>query len=317
MKRMKFRGLYPATVTPFNPDLSIDHAGLRNHLVATAAVDGVKGLVVNGHLGEILSLSDAEKVEVVRTAIEVKRSGQVVVAGLEARNLPEAIAQGTGAREAGADALLVFPPVDVRPYRRLARHPEPVRAFFRTLDAEVGLPMIVFQYPDSSGCSYSVEVLGELAKIDTVVGIKAATENVLDYTKVWNSLHDELSILPACDAPALLGMLLHGAHGALIGISVIGPEHWVQVVKAAREGCAEEARRVFNAVCIPIMAGVWENNEPKGPTSVVAATKEALVQLGQFPCSKVRPLAVDVTDDIRVRIRATLQQTGLLESALA
>ena len=316
MKRMTFRGLYPATVTPFNADLSLDFDGLRNHLKATAGVDGVKGLVVNGHLGEILSLGDDEKAGIVRVATEVRRPGQTVVAGLEARNLAEAVAQGRKAREAGADALLVFPPVDVRPYRRLSRHVGPVVEFFEVLDREVGLPMVIFQYPDSSGCSYSVEVLDELAKLENVVGVKAATENVLRYTEVWDALHEELSILPACDAPALLGMLLHGAHGSLIGISVIGPEHWVSLVAAALGGRAEEARRIFNGVCIPIMNGVWENNEPRGPTSVVAATKEALVQLGQFPCSKVRPLAVDVTAEIRERIRVTLIQVGLLEPAL-
>src|SRR5690606_17137519 len=47
-------GLLPATVTPFNADMQVDFPALEAHLGATAAAPGVRGLVVNGHIGEIL-----------------------------------------------------------------------------------------------------------------------------------------------------------------------------------------------------------------------------------------------------------------------
>jgi hypothetical protein len=74
----------------------------------------------------------------------------------------------------------------------------------------------------------------------------------------------------------------------------------------------ERARRVFEASCAPIMEHVWENHVPTRISSEVAATKEALVQLGQLPSSRVRPPAIDVDDTVRAAIRRGLLEAGLL-----
>jgi 4-hydroxy-tetrahydrodipicolinate synthase len=67
-KSISFRGLYPATVTPFAEDLSIDIPSLRKHLRTVASTSGVKGIVVNGGVGEILQLSHDEQVLIAKEA---------------------------------------------------------------------------------------------------------------------------------------------------------------------------------------------------------------------------------------------------------
>ena len=191
-----------------------------------------------------------------------------------------------------------------------------VYRFFQALDREIDLPMIVFQYPDSSGCAYSLEALSAIASLPNVVAVKAASGTVTRYVGVWNALHDKLSVLAAVDSPPLLGMLLHGTHGALIGISVIATSHWARLLAAASEGDAETARRIYNKVCIPLMDAVFENQEATSPTSEAACVKQALVQLGQIPSSRVRPPAVDVTEEHRARIGHALATAGLLEKSL-
>jgi 4-hydroxy-tetrahydrodipicolinate synthase len=312
MSHPPISGLYPATVTPFAEDLSIDVPALDHHLRTVAAADGVTGLVVNGHLGEILTLSLDERATVVAAARRAVRDGQLVVAGIEGRTPADAVRDGLAAKAAGADALLVLPPIDVRPFRRLAANPEVVVPFFAELGERIGLPMIVFQYPGHSGSAYSIEVLNRLADLPDVVGVKAATGHVTPYTEIWDRLHERVAVLPASDAPPLLGMLMHGAHGALIGISVIGPQHWAEIVDASRNGQAERARCLFNDFALPLMAGVFENQEPTRPASEAARTKEALVQLGLIPSSRVRRPAVDVDDADRRTIEICLKQAGLL-----
>ena len=310
---MKFRGLYPATVTPFDKQLKIDTGALEKHFHATSEPRGVSGLVVNGHIGEVLTLSDAEREQVVRIAVGCRRPGQVVVAGVEGRTAEKAVRHAARARDAGADALLVLPPFDVRPYRKLVAHVDSVKGFFEELDAKVGLPMVVFQYPKRSLCSYPVDVLSAISEVKSVAAIKVAAENTTDYAEVWESVGDRLSILAASDSPPLLGMLLYGAHGALIGISVIGTEHWSEMVSAAAGGQAERARAIYKKVAVPLMDAVFENQQPTTPVSDAATTKEALVQLGQIPSSRVRPPAVGV-DHVRAKlIGEGLRQAGLLE----
>jgi 4-hydroxy-tetrahydrodipicolinate synthase len=310
-KSLVLRGLYPATITPFKADLSVDYDALRRHLSETAQTPGVKGLAVNAGLAEILQLSDEEKKKILALARSVMLPGQLLISGIEGRG-PAAITDGLLAKAAGADALLVLPPFDVRPYRRLAQDPDSVYGFFKMLDEQVDLPMIIFQYPDPSGCAYSIPALVKAATLKNVVGLKAACGTVTRYVQLWEALHDKISVLAALDSPPLLGMILHGVHGALIGIGVINTPKWVELIAAAMDNDAATATRIHRDFCIPIMDGVFENQEPSSPTSEVACVKEALVQLGQIPNSLVRHPAVNVTDLHRAHVKHALIAAGLL-----
>ena len=310
-KSLVLRGLYPATITPFKADLSVDYDALRRHLSETAQTPGVKGLAVNAGLAEILQLSDEEKKKILALARSVMLPDQLLISGIEGRG-PAAITDGLLAKAAGADALLVLPPFDVRPYRRLAQDPDSVYGFFKMLDEQVDLPMIIFQYPDPSGCAYSIPALVKAATLKNVVGLKAACGTVTRYVQLWEALHDKISVLAALDSPPLLGMIMHGVHGALIGIGVINTPKWVELIAAAMDNDAATATRIHRDFCIPIMDGVFENQEPSSPTSEVACVKEALVQLGQIPNSLVRHPAVNVTDLHRAHVKHALIAAGLL-----
>ena len=311
-KSLILRGLYPATITPFKSDLSVDYEALERHLKETAHTPGVKGIAVNAGPAEILQLSDEEKKSILKLARKVLLPGQLLISGIEGRG-PAAVHDGLLAKEAGADALLVLNPFDARPYRRLAQNPESVYQFYKMLDEQVDLPMIVFQYPDPSGCAYSLESLVRISDIPNVVAIKAACGTVTRYVQIWEALHDKVSVLAALDSPPLLGMLMHGVHGALIGISVIHTQKWVELIDAAMQGDAVKAQIIHRDFCIPIMDGVFENQEPSSPTSEVACVKEALVQLGQISNSLVRPPAVNVTDTHRSHVKHALVSSGLLK----
>ena len=312
-KALVLSGLYPATITPFKADLSVDYDALARHLKETAHTPGVKGIAVNAGLAEILQLSDEEKQKILKLAREVMLPEQTLISGIEGRG-PAAVKDGLLAKEAGADALLVLNPFDARPYRRLAQNPESAYQFYKLLDEQVDLPMIVFQYPDQSGCAYSLESLVRISSIPNVVAIKAACGTVTRYVQIWEALHDKLTILAALDSPPLLGMILHGVHGALIGISVIDTPKWVELIDAAMSGDAVKAQKIHREFCIPIMDGVFENQEPSSPTSEVACVKEALMQLGQIPNSLVRPPAVNVTEDHRAHVRHGLISSGLIKA---
>lgn len=312
-RTLQLRGLYPATVTPFDAGLAIDWVGLERHLEETLGAQGVRGVAVNGGLGELFQLSLAEQEEIVRLSRRLARPGQLVIAGIEGRSAASLAQAGRVAKRAGADALLVFPPFDSRAYRRLATDTASVLALFEALDKAVDLPLVVFQYPPQSGCAYSPAVLRALAGIPNVVAVKAATAGDFDaYRQVWDALHDLVAVLPGVDSPPLIDMLRHGADGALIGISAIAPDAWARLLRLVEDGKDAEADALYDRLCRPLMTAVFEDQRPKRLTHEAAATKEALVQMGQFACSRVRPPAVDVTQEAREAIRQALEQGGLV-----
>lgn len=308
------RGLFPATVTPFTDALAVDYVALESHLREMAATDGVTGVVVNSGIGELLQLTADECDKIIQLAIRVRRPDQLVIAGIDGRSVAEYVAAGRRARAAGASALLVLPPFDKRPYRRLAAHVPTVYNFFAELDRAINLPMVIFQYPPNSGCAYPIDVLSAIAELKNVVAVKAATMGDMKaYAEVWNALKDRLSVLAGVNSPPLIDMLRHGAHGALIGIGAIMPQVWADLLRYVKEGDSAAADALYDKICKPLMASVFENQQPRRLVAESAATKEALVQLGRIPCSRVRPLAMDVDEATRSVIRTSLVAAGLVK----
>jgi 4-hydroxy-tetrahydrodipicolinate synthase len=307
--------LFPATVTPFTETLAVDYVALDSHLREMAATDGVTGIVVNSGIGELLQLTADECDEIIRRALAIRRADQLVIAGVDGCSTAEYVAAGLRARAAGADALLVLPPFDKRAYRRLAAHVPTVTNFFAELDRAIDLPMVIFQYPPNSGCGYPIDVLRAIAELKNVVAVKVATMgDVGAYAQVWDALKDKVSILVGVDSPPLIDMLRHGAHGALIGIGAILPHVWVDLLRLVQKDDRRAADALYDKICKPLMASVFENQKPTRLVAESAATKEALVQLGKIPSARVRPLAMDVDAATRSMIRASLIAAGLVKA---
>lgn len=311
---MSIQGLIPATLTPFRADGAIDHDALATHIATVASASRLYGIAVNGHAGEILALDEDERQAVIATARKALPKGLKLIAGIESHSAEGLVRQGLKAREAGADMLLVIPPFDVRVYRHLSHNKDAVLHVFRELDRRVALPMIVFQYPEPSGCSYSLDALEAISELDHVVAIKASSGSPAKYAELHDRMADKLALLPAADSPSLLGMLLHGAPGSLIGISVVGTQQWSDLVHEATRGDARRAKDLHNRFAVPLMRGIFEYHMHWTATCPFGATKEALVQLGQFPSSWVRHPGVLVDQRRKTEIHRSLIESGLLKA---
>lgn len=308
---MKLTGLIPATVTPFDREGAINDVDLSRHIERCAGVKGVYGVAVNGHAGEILALRPSERTHVVKMAAEAIPPGKKVISGIDGRTIEDLVNDGKSAKDNGADALLVLPPFDVRPYRNLASEESIVKTYFEKISDQVDLPMIVFLYPDKDGCTYPDNVLMKLTEIPNVVGIKAGAGNVTRYSGIWESLSKHTSVLAANDSPELFGMLLRGAHGALIGISVIGTEVWSELITSVMNGNLQNANKLFNEFSIPLAKTIFENQNPVTKISPFASTKEALFQLGELSSPTVRFPSVPPDEQKRAEISKVLHKIGL------
>src|SRR5215472_15520504 len=168
-------GVIPAVLLPFDNDLSIDEASFRKHLRDVAATPGISAITVNAHSTEVASCSFEEQ----RRVLDITRSeiGRrlPVVNGIWADGSLEAARLARMASEGGASALLVFPP---GPFT-LGQSVEMVLTHFRRIADATDLPLIVFQYPLSSGQGYPKDTLLRLCEeVPSIRAIKDWSGNV-------------------------------------------------------------------------------------------------------------------------------------------
>jgi len=157
-------GVLPATLCPFHEDESIDEEGLKAYMQELAAVDGIKGVVCNGHTGEITSLRPRERAHVTKLTAEAVKNEVKVVSGVSAEGSLEATDYALAAKEAGADGILLMPP---HHWLRFGRTSETAVGFFQDV-AEADISIVVHQYPAWTKASYSLAEMLELVKIPQV-----------------------------------------------------------------------------------------------------------------------------------------------------
>jgi 4-hydroxy-tetrahydrodipicolinate synthase len=310
-KSLHLRGLYPAPSVPFDRQLNIIESEFSAHIAAMGRVRGIGGVAVNGHQGEIAALTPRERQRVIELARENLPKHQTVISGVLSPSIAEAAQQIKDAKSAGADAALVLPPFDYMPRRVLAKSWEAPYAFFAALADRCDLPLVVFQYPHASGIAYTTEAMVRIAEIDTVVGVKHAIRNLGLYAEQYEALKGKISVLAARDAPGLMTKMFVGCDGCCVGIANIAPEVWADFTTCCLEHRFNEAREVFMASLLPLMQHCWAENAQRATTHS-ASTKEALVQLGIFSSSHVRPPEQDVNDAERQDIHLGLEKAGLL-----
>ena len=108
--KVKWSGVFPAVLIPFKDDYSIDEEGFRSLVRWVASHEGVNGIVVNGHTGEIMTLLPEERAEAVRIAADELKGRIPVISGVSAEGTIEAIQHAQAVEKAGGSGILLMPP---------------------------------------------------------------------------------------------------------------------------------------------------------------------------------------------------------------
>jgi 4-hydroxy-tetrahydrodipicolinate synthase len=305
--RLRFQGCMPANLLPFTADLQVDEPAYRKHLRCLADTEGVTGIVANGHAAEVSSLSRAERQRTLAIALDEIAGTIPVMAGIYSDGTLEAVELARDAQAAGAAGLLVFPPTLFVWGAQLK--PDMVLRHFSLLADAVDLPLVVFEYPPSSGVGYSPETLSELCKIPSVAAVKDWSNDIVAYEKNLRALRASgrpVSMLSAFTT-SLLATFLLGADGCISGMGSVTADLQAGLFAAVKAGNLEKAHRV-NERLAPLV------NVFYAPPFVDMHNrmKEALVILRRIPSAHVRPPLTPVSDDERHRIRLALRESGLV-----
>jgi 4-hydroxy-tetrahydrodipicolinate synthase len=303
---LRFSGVMPANILPFKADLSIDEPAYRRHVRWLVDARGVTGLVANGHAAEVASLSREERKRALAMALDEVAGGCPVVAGVYSDGTAEAVELARDARHGGAAGILVFPPTlfmwgaQPKPYM-VVRH-------FSEIAPAVDMPIVVFEYPPSSGIGYAPETLGTLCAIPQVAAVKDWSNEIVAFERNLRALRASgrpVAMLSSFTM-SLMSTFLLGADGAISGMGSVAADLQAELFEACQKGDLDGARGV-NDRLDPLVRVFY------APPFVDMHNrmKEALVLLGRIPAAHVRPPLTPVSDAERRAIRGALVAAGL------
>ncbi|RDJ99066.1 dihydrodipicolinate synthase family protein [Paraburkholderia lacunae] len=298
-----FNGIYAATLCPLDAQgRRLDEAALARHLEDVAAVDGIVGLLINGHAGENFVFSRDEKRRVVEIAHSVCGERSIIVAGVNSEDSYEAQAHTDDAKRAGADAMLLFPPFSWA----LSTDLDTVVAHHRIANANARLPMMLYQAGVSTGAmAYTEPMLRALIGLPEVVAIKEGSWETAAYEgnrRFVKSTAPHVAVMASGDEH-LFTCFAVGTEGSLVSLAAVVPELIVALYRAVLRGDLAEAQRL-HARIYPLAKAIY-GTAPGSHAS--ARLKACLHLLGKFPHASMRPPIPPLS----------AAETGRLESALS
>jgi 4-hydroxy-tetrahydrodipicolinate synthase len=305
------RGVIPACLLPFDDDLQIDEAAYRKHLRDVTAARGLSAITVNAHSTEVSSCSSAEQERVLDLTLAEVGDRIPVVNGVFAEGSIEAARLARAAERGGASALLVFTPALFSIGAQVK--PDMVLTHYRYIAEATDLPLILFQFPMSTGQGFSLETM--LRLVEEIPSIRATKDFsndpvLLERTvRALQGLPRPVRVLSTHSA-WLLPSLIGGAEGILSGSGSTIPELQVALFEAVQRGDLTAARAAADRI-YPISEAFYRSPF----LDMHNRMKAAQVLLGRLPKANVRPPLIKVDAAEVERLEQALRDSGLLDVA--
>ncbi|MBP1053113.1 dihydrodipicolinate synthase family protein [Rhodococcus qingshengii] len=302
-----FSGIVPPIVTPLTLEGEIDTTSLER-LLSLQIEAGVDGLFVLGSSGEVGYLTDAQRAQVVQTAIG-HVGGQVpVLVGVNDMTTNRVIAVAEQAREAGADAIVATAPFyAITDAAETATH-------FRSIHAAVDLPLFAYDVPVRVHSKLSPAMLVELGREGVIAGVKDSSGDDVSFRMLLRQSAglENFAVFTGHEV-VVDGCLLMGASGAVPGLANVDPHGYVRLWRAAQAGDwaaakAEQDRltELFSIVEAPTPGRVSAGAAGLGAFKTALALRGVIT--GNTMCAPM--LSLDESETATIKV--VLEQAGLL-----
>lgn len=285
-----FAGLGVALATPFRAGTDavggartpeVDHPAferLVRHVLAGGR--GADYLVVLGSTGEAATVTDVERLALVRHAVELAGDVPVVV-GVGHNDTVRTCELAAQAAAAGADGLLVVTPYYNRPQTSgLVAH------FRAVAEAAPALPIIAYNVPGRTGCNITPAAMRQIWDIEQVVALKESSGDARQIARLCREAPAGRAVLAGDDDLALAGIAV-GCRGLVSVCANVAPEQTRALVRAATSGDLAAARSTA-ALLAPLVEAMFVETNP-------VPVKAALACLGigsatvRLPLSPAEP----------------------------
>ncbi|VTR96572.1 dihydrodipicolinate synthase family protein [Tuwongella immobilis] len=205
-----WHGVFPAAVTHFHDDESINLPATLDHLEKMIEA-GIHGVIMLGTVGENCSLEMSEKLTVLKAAVEHVRGRIPVLSGVAETSTRLACRYAAEAQKIGADGLMVLPAMVYKADGHEAM------AHFRTVAKASDLPIMIYNNPPSYNIDVTPEMFVDLADEPKFVCIKESSDNPRRITDLKNLTGDRFLLFCGVDDLVLESAML-GATGWVSGL---------------------------------------------------------------------------------------------------
>lgn len=290
-----FRGVGTALITPFRDDGALDEAALAK-FVDWQITEGIHFLVPCGTTGENPTLTPAEHRRVVELTVQTSNGRVPVLAGAGSNSTTRAVELAREAVDLGAAGILTITPYYNKPT------PDGLRRHFGAQAEAVekmktGFPMIMYNVPGRTGLNMTAETTLRMAReIPNIAGVKEASGNLEQILFILRDRPKDFLVLSGDDAWTL-PLLAAGADGL---VSVASNE----VPRLMRQLVDTRDIAIQNRL-LPLLTGNFIESNP-------IPVKAAMKMMGILESDTVRSPLAPITDANRERMRAILQECGLI-----
>ncbi len=289
-----FFGSIPAVITPFKNN-EVDYSSL-NKVLEFLINNGSNGLVPCGTTGESPTLSHDEHKKIIEETIKVADRRIPVIAGTGSNNTLEAIEYTSHAERAGADAALVVTPYYNKPTQSGLYH------HYKSIADKTKIPIIIYNIPGRSIVDMSIDTMIELSKIDNIVGVKDATNDLFRPLLTQRLMSKEFCYLSGEDGTAL-AYLAQGGHGCISVTANVAPELCSEMHKAWREGDISKSQDI-NLKLSKLHHSLFLESSP-GPLKYAASL------LG-LCLSETRLPLVEISLETKNKVKESLKEINLI-----
>lgn len=235
MKKLIFKGVATAIVTPFNENYEIDYYSFEN-LIDLQLKAKIDALVVCGTTGEASTLSYEERKDLIKVAKEKVKGKIPIIVGAASNNLEVSKRLISDAEKSGADAVLA-----VTPYYNKTTQRGLVE-LYEEYSKISGVPIIAYNVPSRTGVDILPETYLKAEKIKNLVAVKEADANIEKLARSL-SLSKNLAFYSGNDG-CIVPFLSLGAKGVISVLSNICPSVVIGICESFFNGQTEKARRL-------------------------------------------------------------------------
>ena len=228
----KYKGIFPALLTPFTADEQINFTALEK-LINRLLQKGVSGFYVDGSTGESFLLSMEERIALIKAAARFNQGRGTMIAQVGCIATKDAVQLAETAKEAGYDAVSSVAPF----YYRFTFNE--IKKYYYDIVNAVDLPMIIYNIPAFSGVTLSVEQMGELLSDPRMIGLKHTSTDYFAMRQFKTAFPDKI-IFNGFDETFLAGLSM-GAQAAIGSTYNFMPEPFIRIFDLFNRGEIEEA----------------------------------------------------------------------------
>lgn len=230
------KGIFTALLTPFKDDYSINEASLKK-LVEFNLEKGINGFYVGGSTGEGLIMTSDERKEVFRIVKEAAGDKVPLIAHCGSISTDEAISMAKTAEALGYDAVSAVAPL----YYGFSF--PAIRKYYDDIVSSVNIPMVVYNFPNGSGVTFTADYAAEMFKDERYMGIKHTSADLYTLHQFKQKIERPVTVFNGFDEMCLGGLAM-GADGAIGSTYNFMGDKFIKIFNAFNAGDMETAQAI-------------------------------------------------------------------------